>query len=216
MSLKMALKKNNIAIAGSSDEYEEAVAEISETQPTLVLLDIQLQSKRDGVDVAHFLNTQQIPYLFLTSQTDPVTLSRVKETNPLGYIVKPFTEAGLLSNITLAWHTITQDDDTISFKAEGKKYTINQSCIQYLRAFDNYCYIVTSTKEYLVPHTLKSISELLNQTFFFQCHRSYWINLRKVVAVGTEIVQVDSVEIPLGYSRKKKLTARMTDASALG
>jgi len=211
----MALKKNNIAIAGSSDEYEEAVAQISKTQPTLVLLDIQLQSKKDGVDIAHYLSNEQIPYLFLTSQTDPVTLSRVKETNPLGYIVKPFTEAGLLSNITLAWHTISQDEEKLSFKTEGKKYTINQSSIQYLKAFDNYCYIVTSTKEYLVPHTLKYISEALNQAHFFQCHRSYWINLRKVVAVATDFVQVDSVEVPLGYSRKKKLSARMAETPTL-
>lgn len=205
----MALKKNHISVVGSSDEYDEAVAEILNLEPTLVLLDIQLLSDKDGVDIAMVLDTKEIPYLFLTSQTDPVTLSRVKETNPMGYIVKPFTEAGLMSNITLAWHSISKEEETIALKSEGKTYHIKQASIQYLRAFDNYCYVVTSKKEYLVPHTLKKVSELLNPEFFFQCHRSYWVNLRKVVAVSSDKIQVDTIEIPLGYSRKKHLQTRL-------
>lgn len=205
----MVLKKNQIQVVGNSDEYEEAVTEILKLEPALVLLDIQLLSDKDGVDIAMVLDEKQIPYLFLTSQTDPVTLSRVKETNPMGYIVKPFTEAGLMSNITLAWHSISKEEETIALKSEGKTYHINQASIQYLKAFDNYCYVVTSKKEYLVPHTLKKVAELVNPEFFFQCHRSYWVNLRKIVSVASEKIQVDTIEIPIGYSRKKELKHRL-------
>ncbi len=201
----MVFKKHGIEVVGSSDEYEEAVKEIETLKPTLVLLDIQLDSKKDGVDIAVKLEGEAVPYLFLTSQTDPVTLSRVKQTNPLGYVVKPFTEAGLLSNIELAWHTIVSEKEVISIKSDGKKIQLDQAKILYLRAFDNYCYIVTSTGEYLIPHTLKKTSEMLNPKHFFQCHRSYWVNLRKIVSVSSEKVQVDRVEIPLGYSRKVAL-----------
>lgn len=206
MNLTMALKKNGISIAGSSDEYEEAIEDIELEKPSLVLLDIQIQSEKDGVDIAVWLEERNIPFLFLTSQTDPVTLSRVKQTNPLGYIVKPFTEAGLLSNIELAWHSIqAATEKTISLKSEGITYQIKPSNIQYLKAFDNYCYVVTPSKEYLIPHTLKHMAQQLDPALFFQCHRSYWVNLQKIVAVHSDKIQVDAVKIPVGYSRKKQL-----------
>jgi len=202
----MALKKRGLEIVGSSDEYEEAVEEITQKKPTLVLLDIQLEGDKDGVDVANYLDKRNINYMFITSQTDPNTIARVKQTNPLGYIVKPFTEAGLLSNIELAWHSISVDEaEFITFKSEGRSYKINQANIQYLKAFDNYCYIIALNKEYLVPHTLKDTAALLNQNHFFQSHRSYWINMRKIVSVQVNSVQVDDIEIPLSYSKKKIL-----------
>lgn len=210
MNLKMALKKKGIKVLGHSDEYDEAVAEISKMKPTLVLLDIQLEGEKDGVQIALFLDQMSIPYLYITSQTDPNTLARVKETNPLGFIVKPFTEAGLMSNIELAWHSIAKEqEDIIHIKSDGKKLHLNQASIQYLRAFDNYCYIVTATQEYLVPHTLKKTAELLNETHFFQCHRSYWVNLRKISAVKADCILVENQEIPLSYGNRKVLQERL-------
>ena len=206
MNLKMALKKKGIQVLGSSDEYDEAIEEINKLKPSLVLLDIQLEGDKDGVDVAEYLDKMNVHYMYITSQTDPNTLARVKETNPLGYIVKPFTEAGLLSNIELAWHSIAkEDEEVIHIKSDGRKITINQASIQYLKAFDNYCYIITAAGEYIVPHTLKSTSEMLNQEHFFQCHRSYWVNLRKISAVKTDSVLIEDKEVPLSYGNRKKL-----------
>lgn len=210
MNLKMALKKKGLEVLGTSDEYEEAIEEIKNLQPSLVLLDIQLEGDKDGVDIAAFLDKMNVHYMYITSQTDPNTLARVKETNPLGYIVKPFTEAGLLSNIELAWHSIAKEgEEVINIKSDGRKISINQASIQYLKAFDNYCYIITAAEEYIVPHTLKSTSELLNQEHFFQSHRSYWINLRKVTAVKAESILIENHEVPLSYGNRKVLKDRL-------
>lgn len=205
----MALKKKGITVLGDSDEYEEAIEEIEKLKPTLVLLDIQLEGKKDGVDIANYLDKLSINYMYITSQTDPNTLARVKETNPLGYIVKPFTEAGLLSNIELAWHSIAkEEEEVIQIKSEGRKIIINQASIQYLKAFDNYCYIITASDSYIVPHTLKSTSEMLNKEHFFQSHRSYWVNLRKISAIKADSIIIENHEIPLSYSNRKLLKER--------
>ncbi|EDM44292.1 transcriptional regulator [unidentified eubacterium SCB49] len=206
MNLKMALKKRGITVIGSSDEYDEAIEDINKLKPTLVLLDIQLESEKDGVNIANYLDKLNVHYMYITSQTDPDTLARVKETNPLGYIVKPFTEAGLLSNIELAWHSISKEnEEVIHIKSDGKKITINQASIQYLKAFDNYCYIITATNQYIVPHTLKHTSEMLNQKHFFQSHRSYWVNLRKISAIKADCILIENHQIPLSYGNKKAL-----------
>lgn len=210
MNINTALNKRGFSVVGFSDEFDDAIEDIKNLQPNLVLLDIQLEGEKDGIDIAKQLDSMCIAYLYITSQTDPNTLARVKETSPLGYIVKPFTEAGLLSNIELAWHTVSmEEDETIHIKSNGKKHTINQASIQYLKAFDNYCYIVTATGKYIVPHTLKSTSQLLNKDHFFQSHRSYWINLRKISGVKSEYVLIENHEIPLSYSKKKALNSRL-------
>lgn len=210
VNLKFAFRKRGIQVAGHSDEYETSLKEIESLAPNMVLLDIQLMGEKDGVDLAMKLDEKNIPYLFLTSQTDPATIARVKQTNPLGYIVKPFTEAGLISNIELAWHQISlAQDEFISIKSDGRKYKINQANIQYLKAFDNYCYIVTIEQEYLVPYTLKKVSEELNPGYFIQTHRSYWVNSRKVTSIASDKVIIDDIEVPLSYSRKEALQKRM-------
>ncbi|HET8828133.1 MAG TPA: response regulator transcription factor, partial [Pelobium sp.] len=202
-NINSALKKQGFQVLGDSDEYDEALHAIDTTQPDLVLVDIQLEGAKDGVDLAKELDKRGIPYLYLTSQTDPLTIKRVKETHPLGYIVKPFTENGLRSNIELAWHNFSlTNQDFILLKSEGRTHKINQENILYLKAFDNYCYVVTPSDKFLVPHTLKKTSEKLNPANFVQTHRSYWVNIKKISSATTSMVYLDNEKIPLSSSNR--------------
>lgn len=203
-TVETALKKQGFKVMGDSDEYDEALFQIDKLRPDLVLLDIQLEGVKDGVDLALQLDDRKIPYLYLTSQTDPQTIKRVKETYPLGYIVKPFTEAGLRSNIELAWHNFSlTDEDFILLKSEGRTHKINQASITHLKAFDNYCYVYTSSKHYLVPHTLKHTSQKLNPKNFVQTHRSYWVNLKKISSITNNNILINEISIPLSNTKKE-------------
>lgn len=205
-TITSALKKQGFQVLGDSDEYDEALPAIVKNQPDLVLVDIQLEGAKDGIDLAKELDKCCIPYLYLTSQTDPETIKRVKETQPLGYIVKPFTENGLRSNIELAWHNFSlTNKDFILLKSEGRTHKINQESILYLKAFDNYCYVVTVLDKFLVPHTLKKTSEKLNANNFVQTHRSYWVNIKKISSTTTSAVYLDNEEIPLSSSNRNNV-----------
>ncbi|MEZ4857609.1 MAG: response regulator transcription factor [Flavobacteriaceae bacterium] len=209
-TITTALKKQGFNIIGDSDEYDEALVAIDKHLPQLVLLDIQLEGVKDGIELAKRLDERNIPYLYLTSQTDPHTITRVKETHPLGFIVKPFTEAGLRSNIELAWHNFSlTNEDYILLKSDGRTHKINQASILYLKAFDNYCYVVTSSEKYLVPHTLKKTSERLNLTNFIQTHRSYWVNFKKITSISASNIYIGEEEIPLSNSHKEALLTRL-------
>lgn len=209
-TIETALEKQGFQVVGDAETYEESISEIKQLKPDLVLLDIQLEGEKDGVDLALQLDQRNIPYLFLTSQTDPNTISRVKQTQPLGFIVKPFTESGLRSQIELAWHNfaLTRDDFLI-FKSEGQTYKVNQKDIRYLKAFDNYCYVVTPSHQYLVPKTLKHTSENLNPTHFAKPHRSYIVNLRNVSSVGVDHIILDGETIPLTAGNKEVLKQKL-------
>jgi len=193
-------------VIGDSESFEEALLEIKKTPPDLVLVDIQLEGDKDGIDLALELDKRKIPFLYLTSQTDPDTIERVKNTNPLGYIVKPFTEAGLRSNIDVAWHNYLQlREEFLVFNSEGQTYKVNQEDILYLKAFDNYCYVATVDHTYLVPKTLKFTSETLNPKYFVKTHRSCLVNIRKVSAILTKKVVVNNEKLPLSASHREHL-----------
>lgn len=72
-------------------------------QPDLVLIDINLGSKKTGIDLAEYLDKVfRVPYIFITSYTDRSTLSQVANCSPSGYITKPFKPGDLISNVFLA------------------------------------------------------------------------------------------------------------------
>ncbi|WP_139856140.1 LytR/AlgR family response regulator transcription factor [Aequorivita sinensis] len=205
ITLESILQKNGYIVCGHADNVDEALTEIKSNKPDLVLVDIQLDGEKDGVDLAENLDMLDKPYLYLTSQTDPHTIKRVKQTRPLGYIVKPFTENGLRSNIEIAWNNYIHDEEFLSFSADNELYKIKQSQILYLKAYDNYCYVITTTRKYLVPKTLKYLSSQLNQEKFVKTHRSYIINLLKVDALCKNVVIINNIEIPISNSRKSEL-----------
>ncbi|MBR9844778.1 MAG: response regulator transcription factor [Algicola sp.] len=209
-TIETALLKQGFKIVGDASNAISALKDIKSLQPDLILIDIQLEGNQDGIDLALDLDKVQLPYVFLSSQTDPDTIERVKYTNPLGYIVKPFTENGLRTNIELAWHKyIDSEPQFLTVKHEGRLHRINQNAIQYLKAFDNYCYIVTNTETFLVPHTLKYISEQIESDNFVKSHRSYVVNLKHVQSVNKNSLSFENENIPLSASQKSLVITKL-------
>uniref|UniRef100_UPI00404B287C LytR/AlgR family response regulator transcription factor n=1 Tax=Gelidibacter sp. TaxID=2018083 RepID=UPI00404B287C len=205
-TIETALKKQGYMVVGDADTVNDALLSIKKLQPDLVLIDIQLDGNKDGIHLAETLDSVAVPYMYLTSQTDQLTINRVKQTKPLGYIVKPFTENGLRSNIEVAWNNhLKQEPDYFSFSSNNELHKIKQSDILYLKAFDNYCYVVTSQKDYLVPKTLKHLSEQLNSDLFLKTHRSYIVNISKINSMQGNVVFINSTEIPVSKHQKEAL-----------
>lgn len=210
-TIETALLKQGFKVVGESDEAVSALNEIMVLRPNLVLLDIQLEGNKDGVDLALDLDELRQPYIYLTSQTDSQTIERIKGTKPIGYIAKPFTETGLRSNIEISWHNYkTSEQHYLTIKDQGRLLQINQETIYYLKAYDNYCYVVTKTKTYLVPHTLKHTFQQLESTNFLRTHRSYVVNLKHILSVGkNNIVLKNNDDIPLSASQKNLLVSKL-------
>ena len=210
LTIETALNKQGYTVCGDAEDYEMALKNITMLTPDLVLLDIQLEGKKDGIDLAMQLDIVGIPYMYLTSQTDACTIDRVKETNPLGYIVKPFTETGLRSTIEVAWNSYSpKEKEYLVFTADNRLYKINQAEILYLKAYDNYCYVFISCKKFLVPKTLKYVSENLNNENFIRVHRSYVININKVSALTSNTVLINAITIPLSKLHKEEIKQKL-------
>ncbi|MEE8392664.1 MAG: response regulator [Anaerolineae bacterium] len=82
---------------------EKAIRKAAEIKPDLVLMDIQLKGKIDGVEAAEQIRTRHnIPVIYLTAHVDKVTFQRAKVTEPFAYLLKPFDERELHTAIEIA------------------------------------------------------------------------------------------------------------------
>ncbi len=73
-------------------------------------MDIHIQGQMDGTEVALVLRKRfNIPVIYLTAHTDSETVSRAKDSGPLGYITKPFQEAALQASVEIALHRHRED-----------------------------------------------------------------------------------------------------------
>lgn len=97
-------------VCGSAASGEEAIEKITATKPDIVLMDIRIKGEIDGIQVAeHIRNDMDLPFVFLTAHSDDATLERAKNTEPFGYLLKPFEERVLNSTIEMALYRHQMD-----------------------------------------------------------------------------------------------------------
>ena len=76
------------------------------SEPDLVMMDIMLEGPMDGVEVAGRIREKnEIPVIFLTAYSDNETLQRAKITEPFGYLIKPYKERELHTNIEVSLYS---------------------------------------------------------------------------------------------------------------
>ena len=106
--IKETLITLGYGVAGMAKYAENALREIAETHPDLVLMDIQLIGPMDGIEAAGLIRTKYgIPVIFLTAFSNNALLERAKVAEPYGYILKPYDERVLHSTIEMALYKHT-------------------------------------------------------------------------------------------------------------
>ncbi|WGV27709.1 hybrid sensor histidine kinase/response regulator [Halotia branconii] len=97
------LKKFGYRVIATVSSGQEAINKALESRPDLVLMDIRLKGQIDGVEAAQEIRKHlDIPIIYLTAYADENTVERAKNTDPFGYLLKPFKEKELQTNIEIA------------------------------------------------------------------------------------------------------------------
>ena len=208
------LTKLGHRVVGHAFSYDEAVRLYHAGAPELVLLDIRLNGSRTGIDVAHYLARQQpaVPHVYLTSQTDPATLSLARETLPAGYLSKPVQISSLLTTIDIAVHNFRslRETPTITVRDGREHHIIPQASIRYLQADHVYVRVIFRDKPTLICRsTLSELADQLQQQTFVQTHRSFVVNLNHVERYDRECVYVDGTSIPVSRGRREEVFSRL-------
>lgn len=100
--LKIMLIKAGYQITGIASSVVQARKLIAENKPNWVLLDIMLKGDLTGIDLAWELREINLPFLYISANTNQSTLEAVKETQPYGFMVKPFRERDLIVMLDIA------------------------------------------------------------------------------------------------------------------
>jgi len=101
--LSLMLSSLGYEVAGIAGSGEDAIVLAEAEKPDLILMDIMLSGKLDGISAADRIQTiRTTPVIYVTAYADEVLLARAKKTEPFGYIVKPFNEREIRSNIEIA------------------------------------------------------------------------------------------------------------------
>ena len=82
---------------------EKAFDKVHDINPNLILMDIMLKGDMDGIETAQKIRSIfDVPIIYLTSYSDKQTMERAKQTEPYGYILKPFEDNELICSIERA------------------------------------------------------------------------------------------------------------------
>lgn len=110
LDLQRRLEKFGYRVAELTDSGEAAVEAAQKCRPDIVLMDIMLGGGIDGIDAAKTIRSRfNIPVIFLTAYADETTLSRAKEAEPFGYVLKPYKERELFTTIDIALYKHSMD-----------------------------------------------------------------------------------------------------------
>jgi DNA-binding LytR/AlgR family response regulator len=209
------------SFCGPAINYTEAIEMLANNKPDLLLLDIQLSGKKDGIDVAQKMNElYPIPFIFLTANSDPETIDRAKKVKPHAYIVKPFSKDDLFAAIEIAFsnftgnHSGTKPSETTSWRGNDhifvkdghvfKKIYVHE--ILYLESDANYVTVHLQTqKKVMVRSTINDLIEQLDQKNFIRVHRSYSVNINKIENILPAEIVMQGISIPIGKSYKEDL-----------
>ncbi len=91
------------AVTGTASSYEETLDKIEGLSSDIILMDVNLNSVKDGIDTALEIKKRyNIPVIYVTSEYDDETIRRAKITEPYGYLIKPFDIKDLHATMEIA------------------------------------------------------------------------------------------------------------------
>jgi hypothetical protein len=105
MELENHVRRMGYDVIGPVATGNAALEKAEDFHPDIVLMDIQIQGDKDGIETAEAIRSRfKMPVIYLTAHADERTIQRAKVTEPLGYLVKPLREHELRAAITVALH----------------------------------------------------------------------------------------------------------------
>ena len=210
------LKELGYLVTEPAISFTEAISTLDKEKPDVALLDIQLSGKKTGIDVAQEINENyNIPFIFLTANSDVDTVSKAKEVKPNAYLVKPFSKDELYTSIEIAIHNFMNSDQkevkekSIFIKEKGFYTKINFEDIVYIRSAHVYIEIFLKSKQKVVLRT--SLTEIIKKldSNFVRIHRGYIINLQHIKQLNQNTVQLSDIELPMGSKYKELILERI-------
>ena len=217
---KLCSTEENIEILEEFSNAIEAIKFLNSEEVDVIFLDIHMPSF-SGFD---FIKTlKKPPHIILTTSDKNFAIDAFEYDCVVDYLVKPieidrFKKA--LRKLSALREKISVAENEQSSAAEASKndlyvnidrrlIKINIPDICLIEAKGDYIKIKTETSNHLVHSTLKKIESKLPQDMFLKVHRSYVINVQKIVDIEDNSVLIKKDVIPVSRSNRAELMKRL-------
>jgi PAS domain S-box-containing protein len=193
MELEETLKKRGYDVIGTASNGNTAIRIAKEKWPDLILMDIRIEGKLDGIETANQIHGfHEIPIIFLTAYSDDLTISRAIKTKSHSFMLKPFNEKELYSNIELALRRHRDYQKSIAFeRVMGTMFDlISDGIITTDQA--GTVRRVTSNAEKMIGHTQDEIAgkPIFDVIAFLPGQQGLFADMIKAAGTGGEALPV--------------------------
>lgn len=205
--LEDTLKSLSYEVAGIADSLETALGLFYTHAPDVLIVDIMLHGKKEGITIAEKINetpSVRKPVIFLTHLMDQETFELAKKTNPFNYLLKPFHARELEFSIELAVERSIQAPGLFTTSSESSALVRNEiyvkkgnylckvplADIDSIAVEGKYCSVNTAENRFLIQRSLKDLETELPASFC-RIHRNYIINTSNIKRIDTAYMEVE-------------------------
>ncbi len=185
----------DIEIVGECNDGFEGVKMITELQPDLIFLDIQMP-RITGFEMLEIVD--EPPAVIFTTAFDEFAI-RAFEEQAIDYLLKPFskerfdqaiqrflshkTELRARTRNLLDARNNMRIQNRVVIKDGSKIKIIPLHEVLYLEAADDYVKVHTAERTYLKKKTMRSFEDSIPETQFVRLHRSYLVNIAQITGI---------------------------------
>tara|TARA_R110002049_G_scaffold183679_8_gene351688 strand:- start:23773 stop:24486 length:714 start_codon:yes stop_codon:yes gene_type:complete len=198
----------------------QAIKYLNENVVDLIFLDIHMPDF-NGLDFIRSLKNP--PKIILTTSDPKFAIEAFEYDFIVDYLLKPLElsrfkkaidkanakQLTAVSNEDLAKSTSKDIDNDFYVNIDRRLIKIDLPSIYLIEAKGDYIKIKTDTKDYVVHSTLKKIEEKLPDSLFLKIHRSYIINIKKIIDIEDNSVLIKKDVIPVSRSKRPELMKRL-------
>ena len=198
----------------------QAIKYLNENVVDLIFLDIHMPDF-NGLDFIRSLKNP--PKIILTTSDPKFAIEAFEYDFIVDYLLKPLElsrfkkaidkanakQLTAVSNEDVAKSTSKDIDNDFYVNIDRRLIKIDLPSIYLIEAKGDYIKIKTDTKDYVVHSTLKKIEEKLPDSLFLKIHRSYIINIKKIIDIEDNSVLIKKDVIPVSRSKRPELMKRL-------
>ncbi len=219
-NISLQLTKTGYEVTGIETRGEEAVIHARLNKPDVVLMDINLKGKLNGIQTVRKIQMESdLPVIYITANNDEATFEEARKTQPFAFVDKPITMRDLGRTLALVTEQLKKKQEAVEDKEEqvalledrifirhqGQLVKLLLQDILYVEADRNYCNLITDKKQYVLATTLKEMQIKLPDALFVRVHRSFVVNISKLDVLGEGHVEIKRKVIPLSRSYRDEL-----------
>jgi DNA-binding LytR/AlgR family response regulator len=204
--LDLAGEVEFLNIAGQCSNAQEALNAISELEPDIIFLDIEMP----GMSGLEFLKSLADPPLTVITTSHPEFAVEGYEMQVFDYIVKPVTRERFHKCAERIVRYFKEKRKPLLadqfFLKDGNRYVrIRYDEVKYIEAMRDFVVVYLDKTKYATMQTMKNFAARLPEDQFIRVHRSYIVPIKKIEAIESGVLRIQEMKIPISDSYRAQV-----------